>query len=161
MSVKTGLTVATYFSPDDDTQQVFLDFIRSAKEHLRVAVYGLHLPPLIDEIVDMHKSGVDIALVVDHTQARGKYERPEIQQLRESGIPLMEGTSEKHHIMHHKFAVRDKSDVLSGSWNFSQSASLESNYFDIVESPDRAALFLSKWQEMWDWIQENEQQYQN
>jgi phosphatidylserine/phosphatidylglycerophosphate/cardiolipin synthase-like enzyme len=120
----------------------------------------LHLPPLIDELIQLHKRGVDVALVCDHTQARGKYEHPEIEQLRAAGIPLVEGTSQKHKIMHHKFAVRDKTTVLSGSWNFSLSASEENNYFDIVESPERAALFLSKWQEMWDWIVENEPQLQ-
>lgn len=155
-----GLKIQTFFSPDDDTQSVFLDFIRSTQSHLRIAVYGLHLPPLIDELIELHKRGVDIALVCDHTQARGKYEKPEIIQLLQAGVPLLEGTSEKHKIMHHKFAVRDKSAVLSGSWNFSQSASDESNYFDIIESPERAALFLSKWQEMWNWIASHEQAYQ-
>lgn len=160
MSLDVGLKMSTFFSPDDDTQQVFLDFINETQSHLRIAIYGLHLPPLIDSILALHSKGVNVALVCDHTQARGKYERPEIQQLVDAGVPLLEGTSERHHIMHHKFAVRDKSSVLSGSWNFSQSASLESNYFDIVESSDRAALFLSKWQEMWDWINANEQKYQ-
>ena len=161
MSAEVGLKVATYFSPDDDTQRVFLDFVRQARSHLRIAIYGLHLPPLIDELVNLHRSGVDVALVIDHTQARGKYERPEVEQLRAAGIPLVEGTSEKHHIMHHKFAVRDGVSVLSGSWNFSESASLESNYFDVVDSDVRAQLFLSKWQEIWDWVSTHEQQYQN
>lgn len=157
MTLETGLTIKTVFSPDDDTQAEFLNFIQATKNHLRIAVYGLHLPPLIDDILKLHQSGVDVALVCDHTQARGTYEHPEIEQLRAAGVPLLEGSSEKHKIMHHKFAVRDHSAVLSGSWNFSLSASDESNYFDIVENKDRAALFLSKWQEMWDWISTHEQ----
>ncbi|KPV42032.1 phospholipase D-like domain-containing protein [Alicyclobacillus ferrooxydans] len=160
MSAEVGLKVATYFSPDDDTQRVFLDFIRQARSQLRIAIYGLHLPPLIDELVNLHRSGVDVALVIDHTQARGKYERPEVEQLRAAGVQLLQGTSEKHHIMHHKFAVRDGVSVLSGSWNFSESASLESNYFDVVDSDVRAQLFLSKWQEIWDWVSSHEQKYQ-
>lgn len=156
----TSLTISTYFSPDDDTQTEFLNFIRATKQHLRIAVYGLHLPPLIDALINLHQSGVDVAIVCDHTQARGTAENPEIHQLLASGVPLLEGTSSKHKIMHHKFAVGDKAAVLSGSWNFSQSASEENNYFDVIESPERAALFLSKWQEMWDWIKTHEQKYQ-
>lgn len=152
--------IKTYFAPDDDTEKVFLDFIQGTKEHLRIAVYGLHLPPLIDALIELHHAGKDVAIVCDHTQARGTAENPEIHQLLASGIPLLEGTSSKHKIMHHKFAVRDKVSVLSGSWNFSQSASEENNYFDIIESPERSDLFLSKWQEMWDWIKEHEQKYQ-
>jgi phosphatidylserine/phosphatidylglycerophosphate/cardiolipin synthase-like enzyme len=127
---------------------------------LRIAVYGLHLPPLIEALIELHNAGKDVALVIDHTQARGTYENPEVKQLLAAGVPLLEGTSQKHKIMHHKFAVRDKESVLSGSWNFSQSASEESNYFDIVDSTDRATLFLSKWQEIWDWISTHEQKYQ-
>ncbi|WP_062306531.1 phospholipase D-like domain-containing protein [Alicyclobacillus sendaiensis] len=155
-----GFKMATYFSPDDDTQSVFLNFIRGTNKHLRIAVYSLHLPSLIDELIELHKRGVDVALVIDHTQAHGKAEHPDVLQLISAGIPLVEGTSQKHRIMHHKFAVRDKTTVLSGSWNFSESASLENNYFDIVESSERAALFLSKWKEMWDWIRTNEPEYQ-
>ena len=62
--------------------------------------------------------------------------------------------------MHHKFAVRDKDTVLAGSWNFSESASLESNYFDVIQSPERAALFLSKWQEIWDFMSTHDESKQ-
>jgi phosphatidylserine/phosphatidylglycerophosphate/cardiolipin synthase-like enzyme len=160
LSAEVGLKVATYFSPDDDTQKVFLDFIRSTKQKLRIAIYGLHLPPLIDELINLHRNGVDVAIVIDHSQARGKYTRPEVEQLRAVGIQLLEGTSDEHKIMHHKFAVRDGASVLSGSWNFSLTASEESNYFDVVDSDVRAQLFLSKWQEIWDWVAAHEQQYQ-
>ena len=156
-----GLKMSTYFSPDDDTQKVFLDFIKGTQNHLRIAIYGLHLPPLIDDLIALHQSGKDIALVIDHTQAHGSAEHPEVERLRQVGVPLLEGTSERHRIMHHKFAVRDRETVLSGSWNFSESASLESNYFDVVESPERAALFLSKWQEIYDWVIAHEQKYQH
>ncbi len=160
MSLSTKAQIHTFFSPDDDTQKVFLDFIRSTTKHLRIAIYSLHLPPLVDDLLQLHRSGVDIALVCDHSQAEGKYEHPEIQQLRLAGVPLVVGTSQKHKIMHHKFTVKDKVAVESGSWNFSLNASDESNYFDIIESSDRAALFLSKWQEMWNWISKNEPQFE-
>ncbi len=160
MGLDVGLKMSTYFSPDDDTQKVFLDFIRGTQNHLRIAIYGLHLPPFIEDILALHKSGIDVALVIDHTQARGTYEHPEVEQLRQASVPLLEGTSEKHKIMHHKFAVRDKEAVLSGSWNFSETASLESNYFDVVQSPERAALFLTKWQEIHDFMTAHEQKYQ-
>jgi phosphatidylserine/phosphatidylglycerophosphate/cardiolipin synthase-like enzyme len=161
MSISTKAQIHTFFSPDDDTQKVFLDFIRSTKQHLRIAIYSLHLPPLVDDLIQLHRSGVNIALVCDHSQAEGRYEHPEIEQLRLAGVPFVVGTSQKHKIMHHKFAVKDKVAVESGSWNFSLSASEESNYFDIIESWDRAATFLSKWQEMWNWISENEPQLEN
>ena len=160
MALTTGLSISTYFSPDDDTQAAFLQFIQAVQSHLRIAIYGMHLPPLIDDLIALHKRGVDVALVCDSTQAAGKYEHPEILQLLDAGIPLLVGTSTRHRILHHKFAVRDKNTVLAGSWNFSESSSMEDNYFDIVQSSDRAALFLSKWQEMWDWVDSHEKSKQ-
>ncbi len=159
MPVDVGLRVQTFFSPDDDTQGTFLRYVQETHSHLRIAIYGLHLPPLIEDLLALHKGGKDVALVIDHTQAHGTAERPEVEALRQAGVPLLEGTSDKHRILHHKFAVRDKSAVLAGSWNFSEGASLEDNYFDIVENADRATLFLSKWQEMHDWIAAHEAAY--
>lgn len=158
--MKQGFSIITVVSPDDDTQNEFINFIKGTTSHLRIAIYGMHLPPLIDALLQLHKDGKDIALVIDHTQARGTYEKPEVLQLLASGIPLMEGTSQKHRIMHHKFAVRDHTETLAGSWNFSESASDESNYFDIVYSPDRAKMFLGIWQEIWDFMSTKEQKYQ-
>src|ERR1700730_823396 len=136
MGLITGAQVSTYFSPDDDTQNVFLQFIHGTKHHLRIAIYSLHLPPLINDFISLHQSGIDLALVCDHSQALGKYEQPEIAQLKAAGVPLVVGTSQKHKIMHHKFAVQDQSIVEAGSWNYSLSASAESNFFDIVVSTD-------------------------
>lgn len=156
MPVDIGLRIKTLFSPDDDTQAAFLAFIQGTQKRLRIAVYGMHLPPLVDSLLALHEAGRDVALVLDHTQAEGTYERPEVAQIIAAGVPVRIGSSERHHIMHHKFAVRDGAAVLSGSWNFSESASLESNYFDIVDNPERAALFEAKWEEMWTWIDAHE-----
>jgi hypothetical protein len=68
---------------------------------LRIAIYSLHLPFLVDDLIQLHRSGVDIALVCDRSQAEGKYEHPEIQQLCLAGVPLLVGTSQNHKIMHH------------------------------------------------------------
>lgn len=160
IALTTGLSISTYFSPDDDTQAAFLQFIQATQSHLRIAIYGLHLPPLIDDLIALHKRGADVALVCDSTQAAGKYEHPEILQLLDAGIPLLVGSSQKHAILHHKFAVRDKSSVLCGSWNFSLTASKEANYFHILESSQQADLFLSKWQELWAFIGTHEQNKQ-
>ena len=159
MPVDVGLRVRTLFSPDDDVQAAFLEFIQATEHHLRIAIYGLHLPPLIQDLVLLHQRGADVALVIDHTEAHGTAEHPEVEALRTAGVPLLEGTSDRSRIMHHKFAVRDKASVWAGSWNFSESAQLESNYADVVDNADRAALFLSKWQEIWDWMQAHDERW--
>lgn len=158
MGLDIGIRIQTLFSPDDDTQRAFLNFVRGTRTRLRIADYALHMPALVSELIGLHAAGIDVALVLDSIQAQGHAEAPEVAALRSAGVPLITGTSEKHRIMHHKFAVRDSRYVLAGSWNMSESASLESNWFDIIDSKERAALFEVKWQEMWDWITAHEPQ---
>lgn len=152
--------VELHFSPDEDLKAIFLDYIGGTQEHLRIADYGFHMPELVEKLESLHDGGKDLALVLDSVQERGKYERPEVIELVQKKIAVAIGTSFKHEIMHDKFAIRDKRWVLAGSWNFSESATKESNFFFIIDSPELASRFLNNWQEMWDWIQSHEQKYQ-
>jgi phosphatidylserine/phosphatidylglycerophosphate/cardiolipin synthase-like enzyme len=160
MAQQISLGVQTWFSPDDDTQTVFLDFLRQAQHEIKIAIYGFHLPPAVPILLDKVRTGVIVDAVMDRVQSKGKYEAPEVQQLVDGGVGVTIGDSQKHHIMHHKFVVVDHLHVLAGSWNFSESASLESNYIQIVSNADMATLFLNKWQEMHDWMQEHEKSWQ-
>jgi phosphatidylserine/phosphatidylglycerophosphate/cardiolipin synthase-like enzyme len=155
-----GLRVQTWFSPDQDCQSALVAFVGGTREHLRVAMYGFHLPPVRDQLIALRARGADVALVLDHSQAEGRAERADVEALRAAGVPLVVGTSQRHRIMHHKFFVRDRADVLAGSYNASLTAALEANYFDVTRSSERAALFLAKWQALWDWIRANEPQDQ-
>ncbi|MCL6563383.1 MAG: hypothetical protein K6U87_10280 [Firmicutes bacterium] len=154
------LGVQTYFSPDDDTQGVFLDFLRQAQHEIRIAIYAWHLPPAVEILAAKVRAGVDVALVMDHSQATGHYEAPEVTQLVQAGCRVAIGTSQKHAILHHKFAVVDRLHVLAGSWNMSGAASREANYLQVVTNQDLASLFLAKWQELDTWIRRHEPQWQ-
>lgn len=151
-------TRKTYFAPDDDTITTFLAFVQTAQKKIRIADYSFNMDKLVDILIQKHQSGVDVALVLDKSQAGGKSEVPEVQKLKDAGIPFVTGTSEKHKIMHHKFCVIDDEWVESGSWNFTETAAKENNYFDIEHSTDRALMFSQNWQKMWDWISANEKQ---
>ena len=152
------ITQQTFFAPDDDCEAALLAFVAGAEHAVRLADYGFNLATLTDLLIRQHQASVDVRLVLDRTEAGGSSERPIVAELRAAGIPLVVGTSERHHIMHHKFIVVDGVRVLSGSYNFTHTAALESNYFDIIVNPLRAQAFLDAWQRLWDWISANEPQ---
>lgn len=160
MSTVIQLGIQTYFSPDDDTQQVFLDFLNQAQHSIYIAIYAFHLPLASQILLTKRQSNLVVAMIMDRSQAHGHYERTEVRQLMKSGIDVTIGDSQKHHIMHHKFAVVDTVHVLAGSWNFSEEASLEDNYIQIVTNQDLAQLFLDKWRQIHDWIHLHEPQDQ-
>jgi phosphatidylserine/phosphatidylglycerophosphate/cardiolipin synthase-like enzyme len=151
-------TRKTYFSPQDDTLQAFLNFIQTAQKKIRIADYSFNLKPLVELLIEKRKAGIDVQLVLDKSQSEGVTEKPEIKQLRAAKIPFVIGTSDKHQIMHNKFTIIDDSWVQSGSWNYTVAASDEDNFFDIEHSVDRAGFFTADWQRMFDWISQNEPQ---
>lgn len=143
MTAIASVHVETLFSPWDDTQQAFLDYIAATQKSLFIVIYGLHLPPLIDILLAKHAAGVEIGLILDHTQAAGKAERGDVARLVAAGVPLLIGTSPVHgQILHSKFAVRDEASVEFGSWNYSLSASQQSNTMTFISDAPYAAAFL-------------------
>lgn len=160
MGIDTNLRVATYFSPDDDTQKVFLDFLNQAQKNVYIAIYSWHLPPAMDVVRNLCGRNVSVAFVMDHGQSVGRYESPEVAELVTLGCDITIGTSRRHAIMHDKFAVVDEEHVLAGSWNFSLSASKENNFLQIVSNSHHASLFLEEWHKMRDWMRAHEPKWQ-
>src|SRR5262249_16677226 len=90
------------------------------------------------------QSGLEVAVILDHSQAQGKSEASEVQRLVDAGVPLLIGTSPVHgQILHSKFTVRDRSAVEFGSWNYSLSASAQSNTMSFVSHRAYARQFLT------------------
>lgn len=153
-------TIEIAFSPDDDTKTLFLDFLSSASKSIHIAIYSLHLPEIIPLLKSKVATGVSVNLLVDRSQALGHYEAPEIQELKDIGCDVVIGTSEKHKILHDKFAIVDEEKTFLGSWNFSLSASEEDNFILIFGHKNLAEVFLTHWHRVRDWVLKNESQYQ-
>ena len=146
----------TYFSPYDNAEQALLDAVCDAKFKIRLADYSYNLKNLTDLLIEKHRNGVDVSLVLDKSQAGGKSEVPEINALKAAGVPLAIGTSSEHKIMHSKYAVIDDLIVASGSYNFTGTAEHEDNFLDVESNLDRAKAFTEVWQKMHDWIAQNQ-----
>jgi phosphatidylserine/phosphatidylglycerophosphate/cardiolipin synthase-like enzyme len=142
----------TYFSPDDDTEKVMLDFAASARNSILIADYSFTSAPLTDILIKEHAAGVDVRLVLDKTEAAGKAEKVQLAKLTAAGVPFEVGTSQHHRAMHLKVMIVDRKSVMSGSYNFTATAKEQNNTFDITTDPERAAKFVGIWKEIWDWM---------
>lgn len=141
----TDITLGEHLlvSPEDDTEQAFLDFLNSAQKSIYVMVFGWHLPAMTDLLIAKHKAGLDVRLILDHSQATGKAEHDEIQKLIDAGVPFIIGTSPSHGaIMHLKVTIVDGMRVEHGSWNYSTSAHYQANEMWFTESDKLAARFM-------------------
>ncbi len=85
--------------------------LRAAQRRIDMAAYDLDLWSLRDALLEAHRRGVAVRLVVDED-----HHTPEVQALQQAGIPVV--FDQGKGLMHHKFVVVDDAEVWTGSMNF-------------------------------------------
>ena len=76
-----------------------------------MAIHFLDLWSIRDALIDAHRRGVAVRLVTESDNMHV----PEIQEVREAGIPVLGDRREGR--MHNKFVVIDRQEVWTGSLN--------------------------------------------
>lgn len=159
--------IETIFTPYQSGLAAYLKFLDGTKHSLRIASYSLTEESITDKLIELKGRGVnDIIVLVDRSQTLSggrsksglKYQQEQVQRLRDAGIEVVIGTSEKRgQIMHLKATVRDGEWVEDGSWNYSGSADYQNNNLNITRSPKRARLFLENWQRLYSFMKTQDQ----
>ncbi len=123
--------------------QHLAEAIQAARLSVDVAVLDLDLWSLRDALIAAHRRGVAVRLVVDSDYLDGK----EIQEIREAGIPVLGDRREG--LMHNKFAVIDRSEVWTGSMNYTVSEAYRNNNNLVrLRSPRLAEDYTAEFDEM-------------
>jgi len=133
----------------DDLEALILTAIQGAHQEILVAVQELSLPRVAEALVEAHRRGLRVAVVLENTYstpwsslnlhdqaALQPHQRHRVAQLaalgqgdavailRQGGVPLIDDTADGSRgsgLMHHKFMVVDRRVVVTGSANFSPS----------------------------------------
>lgn len=114
----TNLNIRVFFTPSTECERNIVQEIEKAHK-IRAAVYSITNQSIYNALVKAHNRGVDIKIVTDRTQSKGKGSL--VGNLKKAGIPVL--TNHKHKIEHNKFAVFDDSMVVTGSYNWTTNAS--------------------------------------
>lgn len=161
MPVTADAATTRYFTPKEAAaaRQALLSLINGARHELRLIMYGFTDSELIDALGAAHTRGVDVSLILDHTQASGPTEAAMLRRLLLT-LPAANvriGTSPvKHQIIHLKCLVVDQSAVADGSLNWSPTAFEQINDVVVTMSPTTAAAYLALFEEQWAWLSANE-----
>ena len=110
------------FSPEGDCEARILYWIRKANHSVHVMVYTLTLDRVGDALIDAHKRGIDVKVILDrYNQEEGS----EYDRLVQAGVPvrLHQGSG----LMHNKVAIIDGSIAITGSYNWTGSAENEND----------------------------------
>ena len=115
---KSTGTIDTYFSPNGGATEAIVKEINSAKSEILVQAYSFTSKPIAKALVDAHKRGIKIEVVLDKSQRREKYTSADF--VVHAGIPTY--IDDKHAIAHNKIMILDRTTLITGSFNFTKAA---------------------------------------
>jgi phosphatidylserine/phosphatidylglycerophosphate/cardiolipin synthase-like enzyme len=141
--------ITVHFSPNRDAQDAVIGEIQSAEEHIYLAMFYLSNQEIVDALVAASERGVNVVAVFDDSQRKSfRFLRHGVN-LRMHGIPVRYGG--RSYKMHSKFAVIDGEKVITGSYNWTQSAE-EKNVEDfvIIDSKKVAKRYVHQFVEIWE-----------
>ena len=114
----------------------------NAKRTILVQAYSFTSAPIAKALLDAHKRGVQVQVILDKSQRSGEifFCRLSANQ----GVPVM--IDANHAIAHNKVIVIDGETVLTGSFNFTKAAQ-EKNAENllIIRDPALAAQYTQNW----------------
>jgi phosphatidylserine/phosphatidylglycerophosphate/cardiolipin synthase-like enzyme len=134
------------FSPDRGATALVVKTIGEAKQTIRVAAYSFTSKPIAEALLDAHKRGIDVEVVVDKSQATARYTAA--TYLANQGVPVR--IDYQYAIMHDKFIVVDGVTVEEGSFNYTAAAETR-NAENVLVLHDAtvSAQYQREWGRLW------------
>ncbi|HQY89450.1 MAG TPA: phospholipase D family protein [Tepidisphaeraceae bacterium] len=111
--------IAVYFSPDGGAAPAMVDVINGAQKTVDIAIFSITQKEIVKAIVAANKRGIKVRILLDSSQAEGKYSSA--TYLANAGVPIWTNLDQT---IHHKYAIIDNKFLCTGSFNYSTSADL-------------------------------------
>lgn len=141
------IRVDGFFSPQDRPMtSAVRPVLQRARERIDVAIFFLTHKGVAKDLIDAHRRGVQVRVIMDATAAKNGYAKHEM--LRAAGVPVkIENWGGK---MHMKAAAIDGRTVITGSMNWT-SAGENGNDENtlVIESPAHAQQFHDYYDGIW------------
>jgi phosphatidylserine/phosphatidylglycerophosphate/cardiolipin synthase-like enzyme len=139
--------IEVMFSPQDKAiSEGVRPLIKGAKKRIDIAVFFLTNKAVTKDLLDAHRRGVQVRVILDATAAQNGYTKHEL--LREVGIPVkVEAWGGK---MHMKSAAIDGRWVIAGSMNWTSAGEWDNDENTLlIESPKLAAQYHEFFDATW------------
>jgi phosphatidylserine/phosphatidylglycerophosphate/cardiolipin synthase-like enzyme len=111
--------IAVHFSPGGGCTQAIVAEIDRARESVLVQAYSFTSRPIGKALVDAHRRGVPVTVILDAENARDEH-FSEADFLSRAGIPVY--LDAQHAIAHEKIMLIDGKVLITGSFNFTRAA---------------------------------------
>jgi len=136
-----------FFSPGPGCLEAINRQLRESKKNVDICVFTITDDRLAKAILDAHRRGVKLRVVTDDDKA---YDRgSDVFELADAGIEVRVDQSDHH--MHHKFALFDRSSVVTGSYNWTRSAAQHNRENVLITDDERLVRpYQRVFDEMWE-----------
>jgi len=135
-------SIQVYFSPRGGATEAVAGALAHATNNVLVQAYSFTSAPIAKALVEAHRRGVEVKVILDKSQRTEKYSEADF--LKNSEVPTM--IDAQHSIAHNKIMIVDNCTVLTGSFNFTKAAE-ESNAENllVINDPALAKEYVSNW----------------
>ena len=135
--------VQVYFSPRGGCTEAIVSTISQAKTEILVQAYSFTSAPIAKALVDAHKRGVHVQIILDRSQRKERYTSADFTA--HAGIPTYIDAG--HSIAHNKVMIIDKGVVITGSFNFTKiAAGNNAENLLVLQSKELARGYIENWQ---------------
>ena len=142
LSVATATDIKVYFSPNGGCTEAIVDSLRTATNTILVQAYSFTSPPIAKALVDAHKRGVQVTVILDKSQRTERYSEADF--FLRADIPTY--IDAKHNIAHNKIMLIDGHKIVTGSFNFTKAAENENaENLLIIDDAPLAARYAENW----------------
>jgi len=140
------------FSPQNQCADTIINFLKRAENSIQICVFTISDNNITKQIVECFERGVNVRIITDNDK---QYDRgSDISYLAGKGLNIKVDMT-RHH-MHHKFAIIDNTELLTGSYNWTRSAEVyNQENLIITQNTEFIRRFKNEFENLWKQMEEH------
>jgi phosphatidylserine/phosphatidylglycerophosphate/cardiolipin synthase-like enzyme len=121
--------------------------INAAQKSIYVQAYSFTSTPIMRALNAAHERGVDVKVILDKSQVRAR-KYTSAKYFKNHDIPVW--IDYEPEIAHNKVMIIDESEVITGSFNFTNAAQFRNaENVLIVKNKELAKKYMDNWKDRW------------
>lgn len=135
-----------FFSPSERCNQEIISLLKYSRQSADLCIFTITDDRITEAITAAYQRGVAVRIISDGSKADDL--GSDVEELWHEGIPVR--LDESPYFMHHKFALFDNARLLTGSYNWTRSAS-EHNHENFVVTNSRKLVmaYRKEFERLW------------
>lgn len=139
--------IQVFFSPRAGSTEAIVQLIDNAQHTIQAASYSFTSAPIAKALLDAHKRGVNVRIVMDKSNKTARYSSATFFANQAMKVRI----NGRYAIMHSKYMVLDSKIVQTGSFNYTNAAEERNaeNIMIIRDQPNVTKAYMANWEELW------------